>query len=298
MSVEQPVGVSLAWLLDLERVDRDVFMGKSPHYTGRLTLFGGQVAAQALMAASRTVEVDHRPHSLHLYFMRPGRIGQPVVLYVGRVRDGRSFTTRNVIAQQNGEAILTMSTSFHRHEPGELAYQRPKPDAPGPEELAAAGATDDKPSDGPNRHGYVPSDTLTIPMPEGAGVDPSPARARYWVRLREALADDPLVHACALTYLSDWHTGAAPMKVSGRTYAELMMTSLDHALHFHQFVRADDWLLVDCEAVAVLNSRGMGRMTIHGRDGSLAATVQQELLMRERSIDRPAPRALGDPDRL
>jgi acyl-CoA thioesterase-2 len=270
---------SLTWLLDLERLDKDLYRAPSPHYTGRRNLFGGQVAAQSLRAAAMTVESDHRPHSFHLYFMRSGVIGEPVMLYVARIRDGRSFTTRNVVAQQDGEAILTMSASFHRAEPGELDYQSAIASVSAPDGIQPGFVPGE--SSRPVRSGYAPLDVIPVAgePPDARGTYRS--AARYWMRCRDTLPDDPVVHACALAYMSDSQTGSAPMIASGRTYDDFMMTSLDHALHFHRHIRADEWVLVDFEPISVGNGRGMTRATIHALDGTLGATVQQELLMRE-----------------
>jgi acyl-CoA thioesterase-2 len=270
---------SLTWLLDLERLDKDLYRAASPHYTGRRNLFGGQVSAQALRAAAMTVESDHRPHSFHLYFMRSGVIGEPVMLYVARIRDGRSFTTRNVVAQQNGEAILTMSASFHRAEPGELDYQSAIATVSPPGAVRADVAPGAAP--GRVRSGYAPLEVIPLAgePPDGRGTYRS--AARFWMRSSDRLPDDPVVHACALAYMSDSQTGSGPIVASGRSYDDFMMTSLDHALHFHRHIRADEWVLVDFEPISVGNGRGMTRATIHALDGTLGATVQQELLMRE-----------------
>jgi len=275
---EPPVVGSLPWLLDLERIDRDLFRGPSPEYTGRSNLFGGQVAAQALRAAALTVEAPHLPHSFHLYFMRAGQIGRPVVLYVNRIRDGRSFTTRNVVAQQDGEAILTMSASFHKAEGGELDVQLPAASVPPPEAI---------PTREPSRVPFGHAPFETAPIEERSGPGPE-GRLRRWVRSLDVLPDDPVVHACALAYMSDMATGSPPVLAARRRFEDFMMTSLDHALHFHRTVRADRWLLVDFESVSVGRGRGMTRGTIHAQDGTLGATVQQELLLRELAPGRPS----------
>jgi acyl-CoA thioesterase-2 len=270
---------SLTWLLDLEPLDRNLFRAPSPSYTGRRNLFGGQVAAQALRAAAMTVPAERRPHSFHLYFMRPGAIGMPVVLYVDRIRDGRSFTTRNVVAQQDGEAILTMSASFHRPEPGQVDYQLAIPPVGPPDEAGAVAGPGR--SSGEERAGYARLEVITLVGERAGERGTNRSSARFWMRCAERLSDDPVVHACALAYMSDSQTGSAPIMASARTYDDFMMTSLDHALHFHRHIRADEWVLVDFEPMSVGNGRGMTRATIHGVDGTLGATVQQELLMRE-----------------
>jgi acyl-CoA thioesterase II len=270
--------ITLGWLLDLQQIDRDLYVAPSPSYTHRPNLFGGQVSAQCLWAAALSVDPPHLPHSFHLYFLRAGIVGQPVVLYVDRIRDGRSFTTRTVVARQNGEAILTMSASFHKIEEGELDHQLlmagiPVPDLPRGE--SQPGNPD---------AGYAPMDVVPV-VAEQPGVD------RCWMRMHDQLDDDPIVHACALAYMSDTRTGHAPMTAIGEPgYGRIQMTSLDHALHFHRHVRADDWVLFDYDAASVGRGRGLTRATIHSAGGVLGATLEQELLMRELSDEAAAAR--------
>lgn len=288
MSPARSGDLPLTTILELERLDRDLYRAESPRYTGRRNLFGGQVASQALMAAAQTVPPEHFPHSFHLYFMRSGAIGEPIVLYVSRIRDGRSFTTRNVVAQQNGEAILTMSASFHKREPGEIDYQAAIAEVEPPEVLER---DPELVGDFPkfDRSGYARLDVIRTSgdPPDETGTYTS--AVRLWMRLHDQLPDDPVMHACALAYMSDTQTGSAPVVASGKGFEAFMMTSLDHALHFHRHIRADDWLLVDFEPISVGNGRGMTRAKIHSRDGVLGATVQQELLMRELPKGRPSP---------
>jgi acyl-CoA thioesterase-2 len=281
--------VAFSWLLDLERLDPDLFRARSPRYAGRPNLFGGQVAAQALRAAATTADPAHLPHSFHLYFLRPGRVGEPVLLEVSRVRDGRSFTTRDVVARQEGEAILTMSASFHTEEPGVADYSPPATPVPPPdperaEALHRAGWAS----------GYAPLDVIRLPAVDGD--DPRVPHLRSWIRFHDPLGDDPVVHACAFAYLTDTQTGSAPAGASGVEAGTYMMTSLDHALHFHRPIRADEWSLVDFEPVSVGRGRGMTRGTIHALDGRLGATVQQELLMRPLTGGRRPTGPPVDPD--
>jgi acyl-CoA thioesterase II len=256
-------------LLDLHQVDRDLYVAPSPSYAHRPSLFGGQVSAQALWAASLSVDAPHLPHSFHLYFMRPGIPGRPVVVYVDRIRDGRSFTTRNVVARQDGEAILTLSASFHKVEQSRHDHQR---------EMALLPAPDvgrDERTSGQAAAGHAAIDATVVPTDE-PGID------RCWMRMHDRLDDDPVVHACALAYISDTRTGHAPLSAVGETgYERLQMTSLDHAFHFHRHVRADEWLLFDYDAASVGRGRGLTRATIHSAEGVLGATLEQELLMRD-----------------
>ena len=242
----EPPGIAAH--LQLDRIDRDIL--RSPHPgEGDGRLFGGQVAAQALRAAATTVEADHRVNSLHAYFLRPGRFGMPVTFLVDRIRDGSSFSTRRVVAIQDGEAILNLDASFHADEPGETIR-----------------------FDGP---------VGTVPPPAGS------TRA-FWIRSRTALDDDPVLHACAITYLSD----SGPVSAARRALGgggrwgwdgiDLMTASLDHTMWFHRPVRADDWLLYDLQAVAVGGSRGLTRGSLWTADGDLAVSVTQEALLRRR----------------
>jgi acyl-CoA thioesterase-2 len=275
---EERRSVPLLWLLDLHRVDRDLFSAPSPAYTHRPTLFGGQVAAQALRAATLTVDVGHRPHSLHLYFLRPGRPGQDVVCYVDRVRDGRSFTTRNVVVRQDGEAILTMSASFHTAEPSAVEFAQPMADVPVP--AAAPAGPPPGGIDASQGAGYVRLENIDLGGEPAGPRGERRSAARSWTRTAEELPDDPLVHACALTYLSDTRTGSGPIMVAGGSYADYQMTSLDHAIWFHRPVRADGWLLFDSTPLAISGGRALGITTVHAAGGAMVATISQELLMR------------------
>lgn len=264
--------------LTLERIDRDIL--RSPHPgDGDGRLFGGQVAAQALRAAWATIETDHVVNSLHTYFLRPGRFGVPVTFLVDRIRDGASFSTRRVVALQDGEAILNLDASFHTDEPGEaISIAGPVGAVPGP-----AALVEDGPDPAEHRR---PFDRREVDPP-------APGSTRtFWVRARGTLPDDPVVHACVITYLSD----SGPVSASRRAIGgagrwgwgglDLMTASLDHTMWFHRPVRADEWLLYDLEAVAVRRSRGLTRGGLWTADGELAVSLAQEALLRHR---RPRP---------
>lgn len=259
----------LARLLDLERIELDVFRAPNPGAEGG-RLFGGQVASQALRAAQLTVEADHEVHSVHSFFLRPGRYGVPILLRVDRIRDGKSFSTRRVVAWQRGEAIFNLDASFHRLEDGpEFALPAPA-DTPPPEEVPRAERW------GPH---HDPLDTREIDLGD------APAR-RVWFKTVAALPDDPGIHACVITYATDM----GPMGAVRRAYAavtsgeigreNMMGASLDHVLWFHRRARADEWLLYDIEAVATAGSRGLARGTLHTAGGALVASVAQEVLLR------------------
>ena len=261
-------------ILDLSEHTPDVFLGPNPENWPGGRVFGGLVAAQALRAATLTVRPDHLPHSLHAYFVRPGRPGVPFDHRVDRTRDGRSFTTRKVDSCQEGEVIFTLSSSFHRAEPGP-EYQLPMAsDVPAPEDL--------DPPDWP----FFPSGALThLEMREVGPTPPEPdgtyrSTRRVWLRARE-VGEDPLVHACALTFMSDLGVvmAARPPKPGGGWEA-MMPASLDHAVWFHRPVRADEWMLYDLHALSNHGARGMVRGVLHERSGTLVASVSQEVLIR------------------
>jgi len=267
----------LVSLLDIERVEVDIFRGANPGSSpGRV--FGGQVAAQALRAAGVTVEADHRAHSLHSYFMRPGRPGVPIVYRVERIRDGRSFTTRRVVAIQQGEAIFNLDASFQRAEDG-LDHEVAMPvGVPDPESLPSR-------EHGGWHHG--PMDERDVPAPVAPGGDGRVAARQVWVRAAGELPDEPALHACVIVYLSDMGpTGAArhPHRASVPREA-FRNASLDHAVWFHRAARADDWLLYTLEPVSTGGGRGLAWGTMHTRAGRLAAVVSQEVLLRVRRRD-------------
>lgn len=250
--------------LDLERLGPDSFRhanGSRWRRGGRL--FGGQVASQALRAAGLTVADGLHVHSLHAYFLRPGTVGVPITLAVDRIRNGRSFATRRVVAEQDGEAIFELSASFHVIEPG-FDVQIPLPAAaPDPSTLPA--------SHHDHAH-HRPFDTREF--------GPLPGASRsIWTRTAGRLPDDPVVHACVLTYLSDMGPVGAARRAAPDD-GPTMRASLDHTLWFHRRVRADDWLLYNLEAVSLSGARGLVRGLVHGVDGRLAMTVGQEALLR------------------
>jgi acyl-CoA thioesterase II len=266
--------LSFVSLLDLETIDKNVYRAMTPGEGGR-RLFGGQVASQALRAAATTVEADHQVNSLHAYFLRPGHYGVPIVFTVDRIRDGSSFTTRRVVATQDGEAILNLDASFHGDEDGG-EYEPPSPVDRAPDPDAA-------PADERRRamhHRLL--DTRRVSLEGGADT----SRAR-WMRIAEELPDDPVVHACAITYFSDTGPlGTARRAIGGSEgdgwEASMMTASLDHCVWFHRPARADDFLLYCLAPVVVGRARGLTRGEIWTRDGQLAASITQEGLLRWR----------------
>jgi acyl-CoA thioesterase II len=261
-------------LFDLERIDPNLFRARATaDREGRL--FGGQIASQALRAAATTIEADHHVNSLHAYFLRPGRHGIPVVFTVDRIRDGSSFTTRRVVASQDGEAILNLDASFHGEEDGG-GFQPdspidavPPPESVEPDQRRRA-----------SHHLFLDSRTVVI---DG---DSPTARTR-WMRWSDDLPDDPVVHACAIAFFSDTGPlGATRSAIGGEVgdgWERRMMTaSLDHCVWFHRPVRADEWLLYRLDALVAGGARGLARGEIWTRDGQLAVSVTQEGLLRWR----------------
>jgi acyl-CoA thioesterase II len=255
-------------LLALESHGPDTFVGVSPPYEwGRI--YGGQVVAQALWAAAATVPSGRAVHSLHAYFILGGRLDEPVRYEVDRVRNGRSFMTRRVVARQSYGAILTLEASFHVDEPGpDVEMVQAPDDVPPPGELPEQG------------WGWM---LERRPVPTTAGS----ARATTWVRVDDSLGDDPVRHACALAFATDTGTVHAVRLTHPRTGSDphrpddaFMGASLDHALWFHRPFRADDWFLYDCTSPSASGSRGLASGRMYTEDGRHIASAVQEGLLR------------------
>jgi acyl-CoA thioesterase-2 len=259
----------LVELFDLERIDADLFRGLNERTAAeRPALFGGQVAAQCLRAAALTVPEGRLPHSLHGYFLRPGRTEMPVILKVDRDRDGRSFSARHVSAVQEGQVIFSGLASFQVPEAGP-EFEASLPENPlDPDEL----------DHHPPRFPF--GRALEVrPFPPARPYEPDefPVPARMWARSRTPLPDDPIVHACVLTYLSDVGSGFADGDKPGLPRGG---PSIDHAIWFHHPVKADDWMLLWMWPLKAGGSRGLYTGTVHDRSGRLLAVVNQELLFR------------------
>jgi acyl-CoA thioesterase II len=277
----------LLGILDLEPLEVNLFRGRSPQ-TGWQRVFGGQVIGQALVAALRTVE--NRPaHSLHGYFMLPGDPKVPIIYDVDRIRDGRSFATRRVVAIQHGHAIFTMAVSFHLDEEG-FSHQAKVPDVPKPEELPSEAEIKAKAMplmpDAVRRY-YErerPIELRPVEFSRYLGVKSEDGKFHVWIRATSRLPDDPAIHQCVLAYASDMTLLDAALIPHGRTVFEksIMAASLDHALWFHRPFRADDWLLYAQDSPNLSGARGFSRGLIFTRDGTLVASVAQEGLLRER----------------
>ena len=275
---------ALVELLDLEPIEVDIFRGLSPD-EHRQRVFGGQVAGQALVAAGRTV-TRGTVHSLHAYFLRPGDPAVPILYEVDRIRDGRSFTTRRVVAVQHGRAIFNLSASFHVDEPGP-DHQVTMPAVPDPESLPTFASQmapyRDRLAEVHERPHPIDVRFVTShPFERGEGKG-RPACQRVWMRADGELPDQPLLHACVVAYASDLtllDTTLAPHGISALSSPGTMLASLDHAMWFHRPFRADEWLLYEQESPSASGARGFAKGTIFTRDGLLAVSVAQEGLVR------------------
>jgi acyl-CoA thioesterase-2 len=284
----------LVALLQLERIEQNLFRGQSQDL-GWGVVFGGQVLGQALSAASQTVPDERDVHSLHGYFLRPGDASAPIVYDVDCIRDGKSFTTRRVVAIQNGRAIFNMSASFQRREHG-FEHQATMPDVPAPDELLSeqelarrhadklparmrARATAERPIE---RRPVRPINPLAP--------SPAPPIRRLWMRAASPLPDtlapdlpEHAMHAAMLAYASDSNflgTAMQPHAVSWLTPG-MQFASLDHAMWFHRPFRFDQWLLYDIDSPSAAGARGLVRGQIFSRDGALIASTAQEALIRK-----------------
>ncbi|WP_329011352.1 acyl-CoA thioesterase II [Streptomyces sp. NBC_01601] len=275
-------------LLDLERIEEDIYRGQSRSAVVP-RVFGGQVAAQALVAAGRTVPADRAAHSLHAYFLRTGDPGAPIVYSVDRIRDGRSFTTRRVVAVQHGKPIFHLSASFQTYEDG-LDHQAAMPPAPDPATL---------PTSQERLRGYAHLDPEVVERfleareaidlryvdepPYGEFGAPREPHSQVWFRANGKLDDDPLLHVVLATYVSDMTLLDSVLLAHGRggwAVGDVVGASLDHAMWFHRPFRADEWLLYDQESPSAHGGRGLGQARIYTRDGRLAISVVQEGVVR------------------
>jgi len=271
-------------LLDLERIEADIFRGKQPQDSMQ-RVFGGQVAGQALVAAGRTVPADRPVHSLHAYFLRPGDPSIPIVYEVDRIRDGRSFTTRRVVGIQHGRPIFNLSASFQLLETG-IEHQSTMPDVPAPETLTTL---QERMKPYADELGGWYSRPRSIDV-RYVGDPPRVAKDRgyrqpssqVWMRADGTLPDDPLLHVCAVTFASDMTLLDSTLLNHGLAWGtgEVIGASLDHAMWFHRPFRADQWWLYDQESPWTGAARGLARGSIYTRDGQLVVSVVQEGLLR------------------
>lgn len=279
----QSVVDHLVALLDLEKIEENSYRGVSPR-NSTVRVFGGQVAGQALVAAGRTVPVERKVHSLHAYFIRPGDPSVPIVYEVDRIRDGRSFTTRRVVAVQHGNAIFSLSASFQRAEKG-LDHSDEMPEAPAPETLPTL---TERLRNYPQLLQYRtqprPIDIRYVNDPPWVTRETGRhgTRNQVWMRADGKLPDEELLHVCVLTYASDMTLLDSPLARHGVYWDvdKVVGASLDHALWFHRPFRADEWFLYDTETPSASGGRGLAVGRFFAADGTLIATVVQEGLLR------------------
>lgn len=277
--------------LDLEQLEENLYRGLSPQI-GWQRVFGGQVIAQALVAAQRTVPIDRFVHSLHAYFLRPGDPSTPIIYQVDRIRDGGSFTTRRVVAIQQDKAIFSLSASFQKEENG-FDHQINIPDLPKPEDLITEAEL---------RQQYLANAPEPIrrywerPRPiEIRPVSPEDYFTRkrlepvqnVWVRTTGDIPDDRNLQSVILAYLSDMTLLDTSLYAHGTSVFDrtLQVASIDHAMWFHRPCRLDDWLLYTQDSPSAFGSRGMTRGSIYTRTGTLIASVAQEGLIRKKAND-------------
>jgi len=278
-------------LLDLEQIEENIFRGQSQSAVVP-RVFGGQVAAQALVAAGRTVSADRLAHSLHAYFLRPGDPGAPIVYTVERMNDGRSFAARRVVAVQHGQPIFALSASFQRHEDG-LEHQAPMPSAPDPATLPTS-------QDRLRGYDHIAPEVVEKFIEAREAIDlryveeppygkfgaPREPHSQVWFRTNGKLdgaIDDPLLHVVLATYVSDMTLLDSVLLAHGRggwAVGDVVGASLDHAMWFHRPFRADEWLLYDQESPSASGGRGLGQARIYTQDGQLAISVIQEGVVR------------------
>jgi acyl-CoA thioesterase-2 len=277
----------LVSILDLEELDLNLYRGRTPK-EDRIRVFGGQVAGQALVAAGRTVE-QGTCHSLHAYFLRPGDPSVPILYQVDRIRDGKSFTTRRVVAIQHGKAIFNLSASFQIDEAG-LEHQIAMPDAPDPETLATFKQRTEPllAAAPPELKRWLlrerPIDVRPVEPIDYLAPRKREPRQLVWIRADGNLPDGALLHQCVIAYASDMtlmDCATLPHAVSWWDNG-FQMASLDHAMWFHRQCRADEWLLYAQESPTASGSRGFTRASLFRRDGTLVVSVAQEGLIRQR----------------
>jgi acyl-CoA thioesterase-2 len=280
----QSVVDGLVRLLDLEKIEEDIFRGVSPKSRWQ-RVFGGQVAGQALVAAGRTVPSERNVHSLHSYFIRPGDPAVPIVFEVDRVRDGRSFSTRRVVAVQHGKTIFSLSASFQLDQPG-IDHQSEMPDAAPPESLPTL---EERYADSPDAAAFFktlprPIDLRYVDDPpwQQHANGPRTGLTRVWMRANGRLPDDVLTHVCVLTFASDMTLLDSVLVRHGLAPGidPISMASLDHAMWFERPFRADEWLLYASESPSASGSRGLATGRFFAQDGRQVASVVQEGMIR------------------
>jgi acyl-CoA thioesterase-2 len=275
-------------LLALERIDRDLFRGRSQDL-GWGAIFGGQVLGQALSAAAQTVPGERAVHSLHGYFVRAGDVRRPILYQIDRLRDGSSFTTRRVVAVQEGEGIFSLEASFQVHEEG-FDHQDPMPDVPAPEslrserELALAIADQIPPPLRARAIAERPIEIRPVELRNPLAPQVAAPRRHMWYRAIEHLPDDPALHRYLLAYASDFSFLGTALDPHGTSFFQpgMQVASLDHVMWFHRPFRFDEWLLYSVDSPSASGARGLVRGQFFDRAGRLVASCAQEGLIRKR----------------
>jgi len=263
--------------LDLQQLDRDLFLGDPGKGQGRL--FGGLVAAQSVVAAGRTV-AEGEIHSLHAYFLRPGRHGVPIQFVVHRIRDGRTYTTRRVVAHQVGEAIFSLEASYTRPESG-ISHQDPMSPVPPPEGLPDWDVIRSDRRDEPGRWAKLsPIDIRACDPETAASKGPQPPFRQVWMRPKGDLPEDPVIHAALFAFASDRGMLSTVSRSHGLESNRTSAASLDHAMWFHRPPRWDDWILYTTTSHAAHNARALIFGTMYKQSGELLVSVAQEGLFR------------------
>ncbi|NDV87427.1 acyl-CoA thioesterase II [Aurantimonas aggregata] len=274
--------------LDLERLEENLFRGTSPDQSWQ-RVFGGQVIAQALVAAQRTVPAERHCHSLHSYFMRPGDPAAPIIYDVDRIRDGGSFTTRRVVAIQHGHAIFSLSASFQKDEPG-FDHQAPMPDVPLPDDLPHGQAITEtilKHAPEPVRRYWQrprPIEFRPVSFDHYVTTDKLEPFQQVWVRCSGDIGTDRDLNTAVLAYISDMTLLDTALFAHGLSVFndKVQAASLDHAMWFHRPALASEWLLYSQDSPSSSGARGLTRGSLFALDGTLVASVAQEGLIRPR----------------
>jgi acyl-CoA thioesterase II len=274
--------------LALERLEENLFRGTNQDLRTR-NVFGGQVLAQSLSAASQTVDGERVVHSLHAYFLRPGNVKRPIVFHVDRIRDGSSFTTRRVVAVQEGRAIFNLAASFQRPEEG-FEHEQAMPETPPPEQCKSerdhlASLGERVPPFALERVGRRGFELRTVqPIDDVFAPTPQPPLRKVWLRADGSVPDEPNVHRQLLVYASDFMFLTTALLPHGAAFMSpgMQIASLDHVMWFHRPVRVDAWLLYVMESPSAVGSRGLVRGRIYTREGRLVASTAQEGLVRRR----------------
>jgi acyl-CoA thioesterase-2 len=282
--------VAIEKILDLEQLEVNIYRGSvfSVDSSAWQLTFGGHLAGQSLVSAVRTVHPRYLVHSLHGYFLRPGDTKAPTVFLVEPIRDGGSFCTRRVNAIQHGETIFSMSASFQIDQSG-IEHQDAMPSAPPPDDLP--GLNSIKVFDEAVFRQFDEWDVRIVPQEKLERLPAVAAQQQVWFRHRDPLPDDPVLHICALAYMSDLTLLGSAQVIHAEQRGHLQVTSLDHAMWFMRPFRADEWLLYDQSSPSACNGRSLTQGNIFNQAGQMVAAVMQEGLTRYKRD--PAPQAGG-----